>query len=222
MVRSVLAAAVWLSLSLPLVAQQPVAPNAQFWSDYFFKHSVSVHVTEADGQYMGSGAIIQYAGVVAIVTNNHVVNTGTRSVSVKFADGVSSPARLIGTGRRDASSEDVSVLIPARPLAQGAPLGCMQGDERIWATGFGTRYKVHRGKFIGPDSADPGLPFPSVLLSYQPISGDSGGGIYNERGEVIGVHWGHNYSEGLGAVGKPFVNIVTQSILRYKQQAGIP
>ena len=215
------ALASWL-ICAPSYAQQ--APNAAFWSDYFRKHSVEVHVQEADGQYMGSGAIVQYDGVVAIVTNNHVVNPGTRSVSVTFADGVQSPATLIGTGRKDASSEDVSVLIPQRQIRQGAPLGLMTGAEpQIWATGFGSGYKIHRGKFLGNDSLDPGLPFPTVLLSYKPIEGDSGGGIYNERGEVLGVHWGYNGErQGLGAVGRPFINIVTGAIARYKQQRQTP
>lgn len=200
------------------LAQQ--APPAIDWVDYFRKHSVEVHVREADGQYMGSGAIIQHDGVVAIVTNNHVVNLGTRSVSVTFSDGISCPATLIGTGRKDASSEDVSVLIPQRQIVQGAPLGLMTGAEpNIWATGFGGGYKIHHGKFLGNDSLDPGLPFPTVLLSYKPIEGDSGGGIYNERGEVLGVHWGYNGDrQGLGAVGRPFINIVTGAIARYKQQ----
>jgi S1-C subfamily serine protease len=223
MVRAFIGAVAWLALALPIYGQQPVAPNAKFWADYFRLHSVSVHVTEADGSYMGSGAIVQYAGVVAVVTNNHVVNTGTRSVSVEFADGVKSPCKLIGTGRRDASSEDVSVLIPQRPLVQGAPLGCMDGSEQIWATGFGSGYKIHRGRFLGNASADSGLPYPTVLLSYKPIEGDSGGGIYNAKGEVIGVHWGYDGEHrGLGAVGRPFINIVTQSILNYKQRAGLP
>ncbi len=52
-----------------------------------------------------------------------------------------------------------------------------------------------------------------MLGSYQPIEADSGGGIYNERGEVLGGHWGYNGSRhDLGAVGRRFINIVTGAI----------
>ncbi len=136
----------------------------------------------------GSGFIISADGY--LVTNNHVVKD-EQSLSVQLDDGTEYPARVIGTDSRT----DLAVL----KIDAGKPLSYLKlGDSdkiRVgeWVIAVGNPFGLGgtvtagilsaRGRDIGDG------PYDSFLQVDAPINqGNSGGPLFNQDGEVVGVN----------------------------------
>jgi serine protease Do len=136
----------------------------------------------------GSGFIINSSGIV--VTNNHVVKDAA-TISVTLSDGESLPAKIIGTDPKT----DLAVL----KIQAGHPLPYVQfGDsatvepgEWVVAMGnpFGLDGTVTAGivSALGRDIGDG--PYDKFIQIDAPINeGNSGGPLFDQRGEVIGIN----------------------------------
>ena len=136
----------------------------------------------------GSGFIISSSGI--IVTNNHVVNQA-KTVSVTLSDGSTYPATVLGTDSRT----DLAVL----KINAGKPLpyvdlgtsATVQPGEWVVAMGnpFGLGGSVSAGivSALGRDIGDG--PYDRFIQVDAPINeGNSGGPLFDQRGEVIGVN----------------------------------
>lgn len=136
----------------------------------------------------GSGFIINSTGIV--VTNNHVVKDA-KTVSVTLSNGTSYPAKILGTDPRT----DLAVLkIDAgRPLPYvdiGSSANVEPG-EWVVALGnpFGLGGTVTAGivSALGRDIGDG--PYDKFIQIDAPINeGNSGGPLFDQQGEVIGVN----------------------------------
>ena len=136
----------------------------------------------------GSGFIISSSGI--IVTNNHVVNQA-KTVSVTLSDGSTYPATVLGTDSRT----DLAVLKinAGRPLPY-VDLGSsanVEPGEWVVAMGnpFGLGGSVSAGivSALGRDIGDG--PYDRFIQVDAPINeGNSGGPLFDQRGEVIGVN----------------------------------
>ncbi len=154
------------------------------------------------GQSLGSGVIISTDGY--IVTNHHVIEGGT-NITVRLYDGTSYNATLIGSD----SSTDLAVLkIEAEGLT-AATLG-VSGDLKVGDTAIA----------IGNPLGELGGTVTSGIISAvnreitienqtmtmlqtnaQINEGNSGGGLFNDSGELIGIvtaKTGGTGVEGLG------------------------
>ena len=165
----------------------PGSPLEKFFHDY-------LHRRHGDGkptrqvQALGSGFIIDPSGVV--VTNNHVIDNA-QQVSVTLSDGTEYPARIVG---RD-SKEDLAVLqVKAdRPLPS-VPLG--HSDEaRIgdWVLAIGNPFGLSGTVTAGIISSrkrnvDHGLYDDFIQTDAAINHGNSGGPLFNLKGEVIGIN----------------------------------
>ncbi|MCX8667642.1 Do family serine endopeptidase [Acetobacteraceae bacterium B3987] len=165
----------------------PGSPLEKFFHDY-------LHRRHGDGkptrqvQALGSGFIIDPSGVV--VTNNHVIDNAQK-VSVTLSDGTEYPARIVG---RD-SKEDLAVLqVKAdRPLPS-VPLG--HSDEaRIgdWVLAIGNPFGLSGTVTAGIISSrkrnvDHGLYDDFIQTDAAINHGNSGGPLFNLKGEVIGIN----------------------------------
>lgn len=165
----------------------PGSPLEKFFHDY-------LHRRHEDGkpgrqvQALGSGFIIDPSGVV--VTNNHVIDNA-QQVSVTLSDGTEYPARIVG---RD-SKEDLAVLqVKAdRPLPS-VPLG--HSDEaRIgdWVLAIGNPFGLSGTVTAGIISSrkrnvEHGLYDDFIQTDAAINHGNSGGPLFNLRGEVIGIN----------------------------------
>jgi putative serine protease PepD len=168
---------------------------------------VSITVSGSSGTDEGSGVILRSDGTV--LTNNHVVEAaaGGGEISVKFADGRTAPARILG---RDPTvdlavirARGVSGLTPATlgttknvhvgdtVLAIGSPLG-LEGSVTS-----GIVSALHRTVSLGNES--PSNPFgqqssggASVGDAIQTDAainpGNSGGPLVDVGGRVIGIN----------------------------------
>jgi len=157
---------------------------------------VQIKVQTADGGATGSGFIVDDEGLV--VTNNHVVEGAEGTVSLSFADGTSTEARVVGTS----ASYDLAVLridakdLPALPLgnsdavvvgdpviAVGSPLG-LSGTVTSGIISAKDRPVTAGSQGQGDDSA-----YINAIQTDAAINpGNSGGPLVNLDGEVIGVN----------------------------------
>ena len=149
-------------------------------TSYFFRQYIM--------QGAGSGVILTTDGY--IVTNNHVVN-GAREISVTLNDGTAYEATLIGadaendiavlkidaTGLTPAILGDSDTLAVGEPvLAIGNPLGTLSGTVTD-----GIISALQRQVTID------GVAMTLMQTSAAVNPGNSGGGLFNITGELIGI-----------------------------------
>ncbi|MCG2582939.1 DegQ family serine endoprotease [Massilia sp. TS11] len=136
----------------------------------------------------GSGFIIQSDGL--ILTNAHVVRDA-KEVTVKLTDRREFRAKVLGSDSRT----DVAVLkidaknLPTVPLGRSSEL---KVGEWVLAIGspFGLESTVTagvvsaKGRSLGDDTT--GVPYIQTDVAVNP--GNSGGPLFNTRGEVVGIN----------------------------------
>jgi hypothetical protein len=138
----------------------------------------------------GSGTLVhateQYG---LVITNWHVINEATGQISVHFPDGFYSPAAVQKADR----DWDLAILAIRKPnvapvrLANRAP----QPGEPLTIAGYGSGdYRAATGvctQYVAPGET---FPFEMVEVAVSARQGDSGGPIFNSRGELAGVLFG--------------------------------
>ena len=153
---------------------------------------VRVIAPERDGVSYGSGTLLDVNDSVGlVVTNWHVVQGATSGITVVFADGFRSAAQVLKTD----PDWDLAALVCARPnalpvrLAISAP----KPGESLMIAGYGMgEYRTASGRvtqYLAP-SAD--MPYEIVEMTAHARQGDSGGPIFNSRGELAGVLFGES------------------------------
>ncbi len=136
----------------------------------------------------GAGFIIDGSGL--IVTNNHVVGVA-KDIEVTLADGTNLPARVIGADELT----DIAVLKVRPPgtlpvVAWGRSRAVEVGD---WVLAAGNPFGLANSITAGIVSArgrdiETG-PFDDFLQIDAPVNpGNSGGPIFNMKGEVVGIN----------------------------------
>jgi S1-C subfamily serine protease len=156
---------------------------------------------------LGSGIVIDSNG--NILTNFHVVR-GFDQVTVTFADGTTATADVVG---RDPGNDvamvnvkvsDASVLKPAKLGDSSA----VKIGESVAAIGnpFGLDGTFTTGVISGTGrtlaSSSTGRPIRNLLQTDTAVNpGNSGGALFNLRGEVIGINTAIENPNGTGFVG---------------------
>jgi serine protease Do len=136
----------------------------------------------------GSGFVIDPSGI--IVTNNHVVKDA-RTVTVTMSDGNTYPAKILGTDpKTDLAVIKISAGHPLPFVELGDSASVIPG-EWVIAMGnpFGLDGTVTAGivSALGRDIGDG--PYDKFIQIDAPINeGNSGGPLFNQKGEVIGVN----------------------------------
>ncbi len=135
----------------------------------------------------GSGFIVSADGLV--LTNAHVVD-GAKEVVVKLTDRREFTAKVLGSDKRT----DVAVLKIAAsglPVVQfGQPAQLQPGE---WVLAIGSPFGFENSVTAGVVSAtgrtlpsDAAVPFIQTDVAVNP--GNSGGPLFNTRGEVVGIN----------------------------------
>jgi S1-C subfamily serine protease len=147
---------------------------------------------EQQGTSTGSGFVLDKDGTIA--TNAHVVDGATK-VSVRFGDGASRPARILGVDK----STDLALLkidpsgANLHPLALGSSRGLQVGDPTI---AIGNPFGLDRTLTTGVVSAlqrqikaPNGFTIDNVIQTDAAINpGNSGGPLLDATGRVIGIN----------------------------------
>lgn len=193
----------------PVSASQPVSGSARTVGQVYDQDGQGVAYIEAQekpatstspfgsqqsggGTATGSGLLIDDAGHV--LTNAHVVDNA-KSVTVKFGDGETLPAKVLGAD----DSTDVAVLsvdpskVAAKPLQLGDSGAVQVGDPAI---AIGNPYGLDRTVTTGiisalqrSISAPNGFTISDVLQTDAAINpGNSGGPLLDANGRVIGIN----------------------------------
>lgn len=139
--------------------------------------------------FTGSGVLLHPEGYV--VTAAHVVEDA-EAIEVFFVDGFKTAARIVSLSR----TEDVALLkldaVPAKPVI--AALGdsnALKPGQRLFAIGapYGLEHTLTSGVVSALRTNErPGLhPRHLVQTDVAINQGNSGGPLFNEKGEVVGI-----------------------------------
>jgi serine protease Do len=170
---------------------------------------------EREGHSLGSGFIISADG--KILTNAHVVD-GAESITVKLSDRTEKTAKVLGIDK----ASDVALLkIDAKnlPIAKIGDSDKLTVGEWVLAIGspFGLEYTATHGIVSATGRSVGGSNYVPFIQTDVPVNpGNSGGPLFNLRGEVVGIN-SQIYSRTGGYMGLSFAipiniarNVATQ------------
>ncbi len=175
---------------LPVVAMawpSSLAPAAQT------PHPAVVRIiaAEQNGASLGTGALVaidESHGLV--VTNWHVVRDATGPITVVFPDGFRSGALLLKTDH----DWDLAALAIQRPQVLPLPMAseAPRPGEPLSIAGYGPdgAYRAVMGRCVKYHTPGGNLPHEIIEVDVEARRGDSGGPIYNSRGEIAGILFG--------------------------------
>ena len=156
-------------------------------------------VPEDDAIAYGSGTLVdardQYG---LVVTNWHVVRDSKGTVEVVFPSGFRSQARPLKVDK----DWDLAALVIWRPPIEPVHISAMppRPGDLLTIHGYGQgQYRIATGhctQFFSPKET---LPCEMVELDVEARQGDSGGPIFNDRGEIAGVLFGAGEGTTIGS-----------------------
>ena len=156
---------------------------------------------EGEATSYGSGTLVDVRDQYGlVVTNWHVVRDGTGEVEVLFPDGFRSKARPLKVD----ADWDLAALVIWRPTAAPVKLAASapQPGEQLTICGYGSgNYRAATGRCTQYYAPAENLPLHMVELDVEARQGDSGGPIFNARGELAGVLFGAGQGTTLGSFG---------------------
>ncbi len=153
---------------------------------------------DGSGTSLGSGVLVDInASQALVLTNWHVVRDSRSAVLVQFPDGFQSA----GTVLRVDSVWDLAAIVIWKPNVEPVPLASHAPGigEQLTIAGYGRGpYREVGGctQYLSPGS---GQPMELVELVAEARQGDSGGPIFNARGELAGVLFGESGGRTIGA-----------------------
>lgn len=164
------------------------SPFQEFFNDFFNKQQGGKGGGNHNVSSLGSGFVIDPAGY--IVTNNHVIE-GADDIEINFANGTKLKAKLIGTDTKtDLSVLKVEPKAPLKFVKFGDSSGMRIGDW-VMAIGnpFGFGGSVTVGIISGRGRNINAGPYDNFIQTDAAINkGNSGGPLFNMKGEVIGIN----------------------------------
>ena len=171
-------------------APSPTVPEGSPFEDLFedFFKGKDKGKSNQKVNSLGSGFVIDEKGIV--VTNNHVIE-GADSIDVIFADGTALPAKLVGTDpKTDLSVLKIEPKKPLKAVKFGDSTKMRIGD---WVMAIGNPFGLGGSVTVGIISArgrniNAG-PYDNFIQTDAAINkGNSGGPLFNMKGEVIGIN----------------------------------
>lgn len=165
------------------------APELQPFKEFFDRFGqMQKNQPEREVYSLGSGFVIDAKGYV--ITNNHVINEA-QEITVTFSDNTKYKATIIG---RDSKTDLALLKIDAKKDLPFVALGdsdAMRVGDWVIAIGnpFGLGGSVTQGIISARQRSINAGPFDDFLQTDAPINrGNSGGPLFNTKGEVIGIN----------------------------------
>ncbi len=162
--------------------------------------SAHCRITVADGS-TGSGTLVRRSDSLGLVlTCSHLFDNATGRIVVTFTNGERFAARLVERDR----AHDLAALMIRRPDADPVGVSDDDPDGILSACGFGAdgQLRCFRGNITGAAIAA-GAVYPSLTIAGAARPGDSGGGVLNARGQLVGVVWGQRDGLTYATCGRP-------------------
>lgn len=165
------------------------APFNDFFEEFFNQRRGGPSAPqERKVSSLGSGFVIDPKGI--IITNNHVIESADEIV-INFSDGTKLPAELVG---RDPKTDLAVLKVETKKRLPFVPMGDSE-SARVgdWVIAIGNPFGLGGSLSAGIISAinrdiNAG-PYDSFIQTDAAINrGNSGGPLFNMKGEVIGVN----------------------------------
>lgn len=195
--------------------------SKKFFDEFFGNQFRGLEGTPRKTHALGSGFIVSENGIV--VTNHHVIN-GADEIEVVFQDGKRFPATLKGSDKKtDIAVLQIDTDYPLPYVKFGDSNKVEVGD---WVVAIGNPFGLGGSVSAGVVSARGrdirSGPYDDFIQIDAPINkGNSGGPLFNTKGEVIGVN-SAIYSPSGGSVGIGFSipSELVQNIVKQLQTTG--
>lgn len=161
---------------------------------------VRVIVPQRDGVSLGSGTLVdsnEQHGLV--VTNWHVVDNPGGPITVAFPDGFRTTGQVL---KVDRDWDLAALLIHKPPTARPVPLAdrAPQPGDRLTIAGYGPGpYRAATGECTQYVAPGANFPYEMVEVAASARQGDSGGPIFNDRGQLAGVLFGEGHGRTSGS-----------------------
>jgi S1-C subfamily serine protease len=155
-----------------------------------------------------------------VVTNWHVVRDSKGVVEVVFPSGFRSYARPLKVD----SDWDLAALVIWRPPAEPVAMATLppRPGDLLTIHGYGQgQYRIATGRCTSYYAPHAHFPLEMVELDVEARQGDSGGPIFNDRGELAGVLFGAGEGTTLGSFG-PRVSAFLASVAPDLGNSGEP
>jgi len=160
---------------------------------------VRIIAPEGNATSYGTGTLVDVRDRYGlVVTNWHVVCDATDPVEVCFPDGFRSRARAL----KFDPDWDLAALVVWRPAAKPVAIADQppQPGDALTIHGYGRgQYRVAHGRCTQYYAPSPDSPEEMVELTVEARQGDSGGPIFNHRGELAGVLFGAGQGTTIGS-----------------------
>jgi Trypsin-like peptidase domain len=179
-----------------LSPSQSTLPSLQPASE----HDAHCRIFVGDGS-TGSGTLVAQNDATGLVlTCSHLFDESTADVVVAFPDGSRYSARLVDRDR----ANDLAALLIKRPDAVPIAVDDTEPTGVLSACGYGGdgHFRPATGAIDGRVQAV-GASCPSVKITGAVRPGDSGGGVLNAAGLLVGVVWGCRDGETYFTCGQP-------------------
>jgi len=156
-------------------------------------------VPEEGATAYGSGTLVDVREQFGLViTNWHVVRDSTGTVEVVFPGGFRSHARPLKVD----SDWDLAALVIWRPPVEPVRVSAIppRAGDLLTIHGYGQgQYRIATGRCTAYYAPKVNYPREMVELDVQARQGDSGGPIFNQRGELAGVLFGAGEGTTIGS-----------------------
>jgi hypothetical protein len=192
----------------PFTGQQICTPPSQGPT---IDSSAHCRITVGDGS-VGSGVLVSRDDATGLVlTCSHLFDDATGRIIVAFPNGKRYAALLL---ERD-QGHDLAALSIRRPdieplsLSESTPAGILT------ACGFGPNglFRAIRGNVTG-QATPVGAQYPSLTIQGAVRPGDSGGGVLNAAGELVGIVWGQRDGMTYATCGQPVRDFLKRMLVR--------
>jgi thiol-disulfide isomerase/thioredoxin len=170
--------------------------------------TVRLRVDDAEGRSFGTGTMVDArSGEALIVTCGHLFRAsgGKAPVTVEFFEVGPKGVRVVGQVTGQVISYDLDrdvALISIRPDRQvsvapiAPPRTNVERGDRVTSIGCNNGHDptVMETRVVSADGFQP----PSIKASGSPVEGRSGGGLFNGKGQLVGVCFGADQESNSG------------------------
>ena len=182
---------------------------------------------ETNAASFGSGTLVYKQGKHALlITNHHVIRDSQKDILVSFPNGFRSSAKVVASD----PTWDLAALLIWSPSIHAVPItkNAPQPGDKLTIAGYGSgRYRAVSG--VCSQYVSPGLSQPHEMVELKAVArqGDSGGPIFNQKGELAGVLFGAGWRTTAGSYSgrvkkflDPIVGRMQKSVVE-KQPMGV-
>jgi hypothetical protein len=174
-------------------------------------HAAHCRIMVGDGS-AGSGTLVAQNSTTGLVlTCSHLFDDSTSGILVVFPSGARYGARLVDRDR----AHDLAVLLIRRPDVEPVEVNDDTPSGPLAACGYGPdgRFRCVRGNVVG-QATPVGATYPSAVVSGAVRPGDSGGGVLDVLGRLVGVVWGERNGQTYLTCGQPLREFLSRVLGR--------